>query len=149
MESEHQSTTAHNTTTSICGYNLTPTIAAINPAVGAIVTGIVCYLVFGAWCSVLIASTIAHAARASTAAWHTHWTGIYQNSRLRAKYTAAYVYLDTKVPDGVVRRKYLLDLGAAASVIPLSAFSQTCMTLKLAPSEAKLRSANGGVMEVA
>ena len=109
-------------TTSICWYNLTPTMAAISPAIGAVVAGTVCYLVFGAWCSVLTASTTVHAARASTSAWHTHWTGIYQNSRLRAKYTAAYVYLDTKVPDGVVRRKYLLDLGAAASVIPLSAF---------------------------
>ena len=84
----------------------------------------------------------------STSAWQHHWTNIYQNSRLRAKYTAAYVYLDTKVPSGVVRRKYLLDLGAAASVIPLSAFSEACMTLNLSPSEAKLRGASGHSMKV-
>ena len=136
-------------TTSLCWYNLTPTIASINPAIGVIITCSICYLVLGAWCSVIAASTTVHTARASTAAWNSHWTGIYQNSRLRAKYTAAYVYLDTKVPDGVARRKYLLDLGAAASVIPLSSFSQVCLSLKLAPSESKLRSANGGGMKVA
>jgi hypothetical protein len=38
---------------------------------------------------------------------------------------------------------YLLDLGAAASVIPMTTFSEVCMSMKLAPSEAKLRGASG------
>ena len=115
---------------------------------GAFMAIVACIAVAATW-SILAgaqATTTAHAA--ANGAWSQHWAGIYQCSRMRAQYTAAYVYLDTKTANGIVTKKCLVDLGAAASVIPLSSFSQACLNLNLAPSEATLRGASGHSLPV-
>ena len=134
--------------TSLCWLSATSWSTWGAPAAGGIIAAAVCYFTAAAWGAAFTTTASIAMADVSKAAWQNHWTAVYQNSRLRAKYTSAYVYLDTKIPSGVVRRKYLLDLGAAASVIPLSAFSEACMALKLSPSEAKLRGASGHSMKV-
>ena len=134
--------------TSACWISMPQWSAVAAPAVGGIIAATVCYFAIAAWGAAYTTTASVAVAEASAVAWNNHWHGIYQNSRLRAKYTAAYVYLDTKIPSGTIRRKYLLDLGAAASVIPLSAFSEVCMSLNLAPSEARLRGASGHGMKV-
>ena len=55
----------------------------------------------------------------------------------------------TITPEGDRKAKFLVDLGAAASVIPLSAFTRACLNLKLNPSEASLRGASGHSLGVA
>ena len=62
---------------------------------------------------------------------------------------AAYMPIDTLAADGISSETYLVDLGAAASVIPFSAFSRTCLKYNLAPSEANLRGASGHGISVA
>ena len=102
-------------------------------------------------CAVLMSSvgstaTIAAVSAGATMAqqsWNSHWLGIYACSRVRAKYVAAYMHIDTITANGITNEKYLVDLGAAASVIPLSAFAKTCLKYNLAPSEASLRGASG------
>ena len=82
-----------------------------------------------------------------------HWMEIYSCSRVRAKYVAVYMHVDTITADidGSSSEKYLVDLhvGAAASVIPLSSFSKTCLKYNLAPFEASLRGASGHGISVA
>ena len=90
-----------------------------------------------------VAGVLEEACRANENRWRGYWIDIYANSRLRAKFSAAYVYLETQTDEGWVRKRYLLDLGAAASVIPLPSFAATCFKMNLQPSEAKLRGASG------
>ena len=69
-------------------------------------------------------------------------------SRLRAEYAAAHTYVETITPTGKVKEKYLIDLGAATSCIPLSAFTKVCLKLELNPSEAKLRGVSGHPLQL-
>ena len=48
-------------------------------------------------------------------------------------------------PDGVVR-KFLLDTGAAASLVPYKAVCKACTKIGLRPSRLRLRAANGETM---
>ena len=69
-------------------------------------------------------------------------------SRLRAKYAAAHTYIETITPTGKVKEKYLIDLGAATSCIPLSAFTKVCLKMELNPSEARLRGVSGHPLQL-
>lgn len=80
--------------------------------------------------------------------WNSYWTQIYAAERVRARYQAAHVYLKTETPQGTIKVRYLVDLGAAASVVSRSCFMRACESMRLAPSRAKLRAASGHMIPV-
>ena len=110
---------------------------------------IACVLLASSMGSTTAIATVSAGTTMAQQSWNSHWMQIYSCSRVRAKYVAAYMHIDTLTADGISSEKYLVDLGAAASVIPLSAFSKTCLKYNLAPSEASLRGASGHGISVA
>ena len=110
---------------------------------------IACVLLASSTGSTTAIATVSAGTSMAQQSWNSHWMQIYACSRVRAKYVAAYMHIDTLTADGINSEKYLVDLGAAASVIPLSAFSKTCLRYNLAPSEASLRGASRHGISVA
>ena len=83
--------------------------------------------------------------------WYNYWTHVHVIELARAstmkRHCAAYTELETITPSGVVKSKWLVDLGAAAGVIAISGFQRVCKVLRLAPSLSCLRAANGQGMK--
>ena len=96
-----------------------------------------CYVLIATIESSATATTVSASVASAGKAWSSHWQGVYQCSRIRAKYIAAFMNIDTETPEGFIRGMYLVDLGAAASAIPLGASTKVCLNLKLAPPEAR------------
>jgi len=80
--------------------------------------------------------------------WTEHWLGVYELQG-SPRYQAAYAWLDTVTPTGTTKTKFLVDLGAATSIIAMSSFTKTCLKYGLQPSLAKLRAASGHSIGVA
>ena len=126
-----------------------PAAAPVPALVAGVAASAACYVLIATIGSSATATAASASAASAAGAWSNHWQGVYQCSRIRARYTAAFMNIDTETPEGFIRSKYLVDLEAAASVIPLGAFTKVCLNLKLAPSEASLRGASGHGLSVA
>lgn len=126
-----------------------PAAVPVPALVAGVAASAACYVLIATIGSSATATAVSASAASAGEAWSSHWHGVYQCSRIRARYTAAFMNIDTETPEGFIRSKYLVDLGAAASVIPLGAFTKVCLNLKLAPSEASLRGASGHGLSVA
>ena len=84
--------------------------------------------------------------KAAASEWYKYWTNIMAAEDCEARYWAMTV--NFKCSDGVIR-EFLLDTGAAASLIPQSIFKKVCTKIGLRPSRLRLRAANGQLMVAA
>ena len=127
-------------TTAACWWNVSNTNTLL---LGSTLALTACIVVATAVCTDLTFSSAATATNQAAGAWEHHWQGVYAQSRLRARLSAAHAWIETETPEGRVKENYLIDLGAAASAMPLSAFTRVCFSLKLNPSQAKLAGCTG------
>ena len=72
----------------------TALVASTDGDAGGLTAGIG-QVVLGTLGALLVSSLLEKGWLKSCRKWNNHWTGVYANSRLRAKFSAAYVYLDT------------------------------------------------------
>ena len=117
-------------------------------ATGALMATTACASIAIVWVAIGASAAVSTTTVKAYTTWTNHWEGVYAYSKVRAQFTAAHVYLDTLTPSGSKREKYIVDLGAAASVIPMSAFTRVCLSCNLALSSMRLKGASGHELPV-